>query len=54
VRQGNRSPRAAIGLPGGQRAPGRAGGVCGIRFDHQTGIFEAAADFRRAGYALGW
>jgi gamma-glutamyltranspeptidase/glutathione hydrolase len=33
---------------------GRAGGVCGIRFDHRTGIFEAAADFRRAGYALGW
>jgi gamma-glutamyltranspeptidase/glutathione hydrolase len=33
---------------------GRAGGVCCIRFDHRTGIFEAAADFRRAGYALGW
>ncbi len=32
----------------------RAGGVCAIRFDAETGIFEAAADGRRAGYALGW
>jgi gamma-glutamyltranspeptidase/glutathione hydrolase len=33
---------------------GRAGGVCVIRFDPRTKIFEAAADCRRAGYALGW
>lgn len=33
---------------------GRAGGVGVIRFDHPRAVFEAAADFRRAGYALGW
>ncbi len=32
----------------------RTGGVCAIRFDQETGIFHAGADFRRAGYALGW
>jgi gamma-glutamyltranspeptidase/glutathione hydrolase len=33
---------------------GRAGGVCALRFDPARGMFEAAADFRRSGYALGW
>lgn len=32
---------------------GRAGAACVIRFDPR-GPFEAAADFRRGGYALGW
>lgn len=33
---------------------GRAGAVCVVRFDRERGSHEAAADFRRAGYALGW
>lgn len=33
---------------------GRAGAVCAISFDARRGFFEAAADYRRAGYALGW
>ena len=32
---------------------GRAGAACVVRFDPR-GLFEAAADFRRGGYALGW
>ncbi|HUF85861.1 MAG TPA: gamma-glutamyltransferase family protein [Thermohalobaculum sp.] len=32
----------------------RAGSVCLIRPDHDAGILHAGADFRRAGYALGW
>ncbi len=32
----------------------RTGGVCAVLFDQDTGVFHAAADFRRAGYALGW
>ena len=32
----------------------RTGGVCAVLFDQGKGIFHAAADFRRAGYALGW
>lgn len=32
---------------------GRAGAVCVVRFGPH-GLLEAAADFRRAGYALGW
>jgi len=31
----------------------QAGGVCLVRFDEGRGIFEAAADHRRDGYALG-
>lgn len=33
---------------------GRAGAVGVLRFDHERRLFEAAADFRRGGYALGW
>ena len=33
---------------------GRAGGVGLVRLDRSRGMFEAAADFRRAAYALGW
>ena len=32
----------------------RAGSVCLIQPDEETGILHAGADFRRAGYALGW
>ena len=32
----------------------RAGGVCAIRIDTAAGRFDAAADFRRCGYAIGW
>jgi gamma-glutamyltranspeptidase/glutathione hydrolase len=32
----------------------RTGGVCAILFEQDAGVFHAAADFRRAGYALGW
>jgi gamma-glutamyltranspeptidase/glutathione hydrolase len=32
----------------------RAGGVCTITIDHNSGIFAAGADPRRMGYAIGW
>jgi gamma-glutamyltranspeptidase/glutathione hydrolase len=32
----------------------QAGAMCTIRRDLKTGVLEAGADPRRAGYALGW
>jgi gamma-glutamyltranspeptidase/glutathione hydrolase len=31
----------------------KAGALCGIRIDAETGFLHAGADFRRAGYAMG-
>lgn len=32
----------------------KAGGVCAITIDHDTGVFSAGADPRRMSYAIGW